>query len=346
MKQKNIALVLGDPRLSDFVKKGGKFNQEDIETVDVLKGALNLLEGYNFEYLDNHANLLRDLRKLAKREVDYVVNFCDEGLHNNPLREKDVPEALEKCGLPYTGAGPKCLKLCYDKSAVKQVAWENRVPVSKGFLVRSDGDLNLRAKFPLFVKPNYGDGSFAISDASVVSSYDELSRQVEFVRKRLKDAGHKAHVLVEEFLPGDELSAAIIGNYPKLDVRLIQEDLDVLTKGQKIIGHDAKWNPDSEGWNKLVSIKPKISASLQQTIKDYSARLFEVLGCRDYARFDWRLDKEGQPKLMEANPNCGWCYGGHLTKAFSLGSPESPERKYASVLEKILHAAEERFRRI
>lgn len=49
-----------------------------------------------------------------------------------------------------------------------------------------------------------------------------------------------------------------------------------------------------------------------------SARLFERLGIRDYARFDWKLDKHGRPRLLEANPNCGWSYDAHLQRMAAL----------------------------
>ena len=45
---------------------------------------------------------------------------------------------------------------------------------------------------------------------------------------------------------------------------------------------------------------------------EYSARLFERLGCRDYARFDFRADDKGEVKLLEVNPNPGWCWDGKL----------------------------------
>jgi len=350
MKNKNITVVLGDPRLPDPVKKDGRFNPEDLETVDIFKRALGLLDNYKVVYLDDHTRLLKDLRALSKRKstgespVDYVLNFCDEGLHNHPLKEQDIPQCLEKYGLPYTGAGPRCLRLCYDKSAVKKIASNQGIPVTRGFSLRENEDTIPELEFPVFIKPNYGDGSFAINNASVVNSHEELSKQIEWVREKLRQSKHRAVVLVEEYLPGEELSVAMIGNPPELEVRIIQENLDLLTEGPKIIGQDAKWDPDSEGWKKLVSIKPKIAEDLQHLIKDYSVSLFGTLECRDYARFDWRIDREGKPKLMEANPNCGWCHDGHLVRAFSLGSEANLEIKYSSVLEKILRAAEKRLK--
>ena len=51
---------------------------------------------------------------------------------------------------------------------------------------------------------------------------------------------------------------------------------------------------------------------MQQQLVEHSARLFERLGCRDYARFDFRADARGEIKLLEVNPNPGWCWDGKL----------------------------------
>jgi len=65
--------------------------------------------------------------------------------------------------------------------------------------------------------------------------------------------------------------------------------------------------------------------------------LFERLECRDYCRFDWRLDSEGNPKLLEVNPNPGWCWDGHLAKMAKFAGIS-----YAEMLKAILEAAERR----
>ncbi len=66
--------------------------------------------------------------------------------------------------------------------------------------------------------------------------------------------------------------------------------------------------------------------------------LFERLECRDYCRFDWRLDAQGNPKLLEVNPNPGWCWDGHLAKMAKYAG-----LSYSGMLGRILKAAEERF---
>ncbi len=70
---------------------------------------------------------------------------------------------------------------------------------------------------------------------------------------------------------------------------------------------------------------------------DYSSLLFERLGCRDYARFDFRADDQGEVKLLEVNPNPGWCWDGKLN--YMAGYEDL---RYADLLRMIVEAAQER----
>ena len=68
-----------------------------------------------------------------------------------------------------------------------------------------------------------------------------------------------------------------------------------------------------------------------------SRAMFERLGCRDYARFDYRADAAGRVKLLEVNPNPGWCWDGHLARM-----AEYAGMSYAEMLGDILAACAER----
>ncbi|MDY6970253.1 MAG: D-alanine--D-alanine ligase, partial [Spirochaetota bacterium] len=56
---------------------------------------------------------------------------------------------------------------------------------------------------------------------------------------------------------------------------------------------------------------------------------------RDYCRFDWRLDDEGNPKILEVNPNPGWCWDGHLAKMAKISGIS-----YSEMLASILRSTE------
>jgi D-alanine-D-alanine ligase len=66
-------------------------------------------------------------------------------------------------------------------------------------------------------------------------------------------------------------------------------------------------------------------------------KLFERLECRDYCSFDWRVSAKGEPKILEVNPNPGWCWDGHLAKMAKVAGMSYPQ-----MLGAVLTAAEER----
>lgn len=344
---KKICVLLGDTKLPDPVKHRGKFNPEDFNVIERLKNALSLLNSYEFDYLSDHETLEEKVKKVAETGVyDYFFNLCDEGFQNRPEMEAYIPMLLERHNLLYTGAASRCLEICYDKHAVKEIAKSAEIPVSNDVLIDEKENKkikNLPFSFPAFIKPNYGDGSFAIDKNSLVYDTKQLENQVNRIREKLRKFREKADILVEEYLPGGEISAAIIGNGDKLDIRLLQENFGGNTK---FSSSDTKWDPKSDGWNLTSSGAPTISNKIKEEIIRYSKYLFRGLECRDYARFDFRMNDKGRACFLEANPNCGWCWDGHLVKAFLLGEYHLDLfslEGYSSVLEKILKTAEERF---
>ena len=337
-KLKNIVIILGDPTKPDILKPFCIFDEDDFYTIDQMKGALKEVDGYNFTYLTNHDTLYHDLLKM-RTKIDLVFNLCDEGYNNIARQELHVPALLESLGIPYTGADPQCIAYCYDKSLVRGIAKEMEIPVPEAFFIKpEDTTFELTFGFPVIVKPNFGDSSFGITQRGVVNSIEELVNAISEIREKF---GYDKPIIVEEFLTGKDLSVGIIGNPPEsyTVLPIIEEDYSTLPEGlPKICGYEAKWIPDSPYWN-IKSIPADLPDETEKSIVEWCLKLFERLECRDYARFDWRLNAEGQPKLLEVNPNPGWCWDGHLAKMAKI-----TDISYTKMLEAILTAAEERLK--
>jgi D-alanine-D-alanine ligase-like ATP-grasp enzyme len=47
-------------------------------------------------------------------------------------------------------------------------------------------------------------------------------------------------------------------------------------------------------------------------MENAAVALFGALGCRDYARFDFRAGTDGVIRLLEVNPNSSWCWDGKM----------------------------------
>lgn len=333
---RHVVVILGDPKKPDLLKPGHVFDDDDFYTIDQMKSALREIPGYKFTYLDNHDSLYNDLLRLQGK-IDYVLNLCDEGFQNFPHQELYIPVLLEILGIPYTGAGPRSLAYCYDKSLVRGISNEMGIPVPQAMLIKpEDLSFELSIDFPVLVKPNFGDSSLGITQRNVAHSLDELLQAVSTIRDKF---GYDKPILVEEFLTGSDLSFGILGNPPDnyAALPIIEEDYSCLPPElPRICGYEAKWLPDSPYWN-IKSVPAQLSDFQEKFIIDCSLKLHERLECRDYTRFDWRLDAQGRPKLLEVNPNPGWCWDGHLAKMCKVAGIS-----YTEMLRLILVAAEKR----
>jgi len=329
-----VTVLLGDPRLPDPVKRDGQFNTEDLDTIARLKNGLAEIPGYRFSFVDNHASLLADLR--ASRP-DFVLNLCDEGYNNDAFMELHVPAVLEMLDIPYSGAGPSCLGLCYNKALVRAVAASLDVPVPlETYFSSDDQAATIPSVFPALIKPNFGDSSIGITQDAVVESWEQAINYLGKLREQMPGRP----ILIQEFLTGAEYSIGIIGNpgmspraLPALEVDYSRLDRDL----PQLLAYESKWVPDSPYWSQIQYREAQLDEDTRRKLVDYSNILFERLGCRDYARFDFRADAEGEIKLLEVNPNPGWCWDGKLNMMATIAG-----LRYSDMLKLILEAAQER----
>ncbi|MCS7118193.1 MAG: methyltransferase domain-containing protein [Thaumarchaeota archaeon] len=336
-KKPLIVVLLGDPRRLNPVKPGFRFDDDDLHAVNELKSALYGIREYRFLFLDDHSKMLKFLME-NQGSIHLVLNLCDDGFLNDPNMEGHVAAVLDVLNLKYTGAGPACLSMCYDKSVVKAVASSLKIPVPHHVMINSMRDLSSvpRDVLPGLVKPNYGDNSWGISHKSVVRTKEELVQAFRHLREEWR---YEGPVIVEKFIDGDDLTVSMIGNPPDVVfLPVLKEDYTELPDGlPKVLTYDAKWNPDSPYW-RVRSVPANLPRDVQARLFAWSERLFTRLGCRDYARFDWRLGRDGIPRLLEANPNPGWVWDGHLRKACKHAG-----WTYERMFKEIIRAAEKRY---
>ncbi len=334
---KNVAVILGDPSKNDLLKPDTVFDEDDYDTLDQLKIALSSLKNYKFTYLSNHDTLVSTLIKL-RPQIDFALNLCDEGFNNDPRYELHVPAILEMLRIPYSGSNPQCLAYCYDKSLIRGIAKEMDIPVADAFYIKPEDNIfEMNIEFPVIAKPNFGDSSFGITQKSVAYNIEQLNNAIITTREKL---GYDKPILVEEFLTGKDLTVGIIGNPPEsyTTLPIIEEDYSLLPDDlPRICGYEAKWLQNSPYFKLLRSVEARLDSRTKKQIIAWSLKLSERLECRDYVRFDWRLDAQGTPRLLEINPNPGWCWDGHLAKMSAYKGMD-----YASMLQAILEVTEQR----
>jgi D-alanine-D-alanine ligase len=155
--------------------------------------------------------------------------------------------------------------------------------------------------FPIIVKPLHEDGSLGISKESVVLDDETLSRQIRYVI----DKYHQP-ALVEEFIDGRELNVSLIETNGKVGVLPISEiDYSEVPEGiPKICGYEAKWVAESPEYQKTKPICPApLEWVMKKRVEHIAIKVFKLFGCRDYARVDMRIDRNGKIYVLEVNPN-------------------------------------------
>lgn len=328
---RRLLVITGDPTLPDPTKRDGGYHEEDRVTHEAMAAAFASLDRYETEVWSDHRGLVD---RLERDPPDLVVNFCDTGFYNVPTQELHLPARLELMGIPYTGAPPAAMVICFDKAIVRLLAQSLCIPVPRETFIPHDAPPDAGPDFlPALIKPNTADGSVGITKDAVVRTQAGARDYLAWLRKTLPTAD----ILVQEYLPGAEYGIGLIGNpetgldaLPPLEV-----DFSRLPAGlNPILSFESKAMPDSPYWTEIGFIRAKLAPDVEEKMIGWTRRLFGRLSLRDYGRFDFRVGADGEPKLMEVNPNPAWANDGKL--ALMAGHAGM---SYPRMLEAIVEAA-------
>ena len=218
-------------------------------------------------------------------------------------REAQVPAICEFFGIPYSGSDPFTLTLCLDKARTKETLTFHGIATPRFAVVRNVEGLRAATdvlSFPLFVKPLHEGSSKGITDGNLCWDRPHLVRQTKFLLEN-----YNQPVLVEEYLPGKEFTCAVLGNGDEATVLpLVGMNFESLPQGAlPIYSFDAKFVWDRpENPLDIFQCPARITKELQASIERVTLDAFRVLGCRDWARIDVRLDAAGNPNVLEVNP--------------------------------------------
>jgi D-alanine-D-alanine ligase len=212
----------------------------------------------------------------------------------------------------------QALRLCLDKAKTRELLSDSGLPIPDGRVMETPDDL-IDIRFPAIVKCSQEDASAGLDDGAVVRTELELRTRVAWVLTEFRQPA-----IVEEFLDGREFNIAVVGRDP---VVLPISEIDFSTmppEKPRFVSYNAKWAPESTEFKSTVPVCPaQISETLAQQLRSLALRAFHLTGCRDYARVDVHMDREGRPHILEINPNPdlsvdagmvrsvlahGWCY--------------------------------------
>lgn len=336
---RRIAVITGDPSLPDPTKHEQRYGPEDLEVHARMRAAFATIADLECEVFERHEGLFEALAAYAP---ELVVNFCDTGLYNRPEQEIHVATQLETMGLPYTGAPPRAMLICFDKQVVRMLAQSLGVAVPAESFVEAAHVATAEVEsFPALIKPNTADGSVGITKNAVVKNAGEATSYLRWLARELPGKD----VLIQEYLPGPEYGLALLGN-PEVDgaleaLPMLEVDFTQLPPDcAPILSFESKAQPDSPYWTDIRIVPAGLDGQRQRAIASQCTRLYARLGLRDYGRFDFRTAADGTLRLMEVNPNPAWGYDAKLALMAGFRG-----WSYADLLELLVATAWRRVRR-
>jgi D-alanine-D-alanine ligase len=211
------------------------------------------------------------------------------GLHGGDGEDGTVQALLETAGKAYTGTGVLGSALAMNKDRSKALFAEAGVQVAPHALTAVSGEVELHRVldtieagigFPVVIKPN-DQGS------SVGFSYVE---KAEGLQKALAEAAQYGdELIVERYIPGREVTAAVLEGEALPIVEIIPEG--------GFYDYKRKYTKGTSRYE----VPAKIDRHIEDRLKREAMLAWNALGCRDYARVDFRLSPEGEPYCLEVN---------------------------------------------
>ncbi len=267
------------------VLMGGLSGERKISflTGKACSGALKK-KGYKVKEVDAKGYFVDKLKKLKPK---MVLN----ALHGKYGEDGFIQSILESIKIPYTHSGVLSSSLAMDKELSRIIFKKNKIKVPKYFLLQKGSKKNLnekiknkKIKFPIVIKP--------VNEGSSLGVYI-CKNKMQFNRNYNKLKREYDKILVEEYIPGREIQAAVMGDKALGAIELIPS--------REFYDYTAKYSSKA----KTKHIMPALLLK-----KKYKEVLFlarkahKVLGCRGITRSDFRFFKN-KFYLLETNTQPG-----------------------------------------
>jgi len=278
----------------DFTVPAGREDLlEEYDSIDTVRSIRAELEAAGHEVA-----LLKGgeacVRNLLARRVDLVFNIA-EG-RGGRSREAQVPALCEMLGVPCTHSDALALALTLDKHLATQAVAAAGLPVPFQRVVRSAADVAaLDVALPVVLKPLHEGSSMGVLNDSLVRDRERLARMAG----RLLDL-YRQPVLVEEFLPGMEITVGVWRNDPPRVIGCMEIAPNDVPLDRFLYSIETK-----RDYKRLVTYHcpPRgLPPATLAEVERIALAAFGVFGCVDVARVDLRLDGAGRPRFLEINP--------------------------------------------
>ena len=262
----------------------GGISKERLISLDTGKQVAKELKKNNYSVKISEPNF-----ELTKTISSFKPNIIFNALHGQFGEDGYIQTILESEKIPYTHSGVISSAIAMDKVLSKKIFIKNKILTPK-FLLYSFNKtkknlvrlIEKKLKFPVVIKP--------INEGSSVNVF---ICNKDNIFKRLKNLEIYKKIIIEEFIPGREIQAAIIG---KKKLGAIE-----LKPKRKFYDYQAKYNPKA---NTEHIIPIDLSQKKYNDLMNISMKVHNLIGCRGVTRSDFKYYKD-KFYLLEINTQPG-----------------------------------------
>jgi len=239
------------------------------------------------EYLPGRA---LDLLITEKVDIAFLV------LHGSFGEDGTIQGFLEMAGIPYTGSNVlasalamhkvKSLELCehYGLLTPKRIIfnrwdWKDRA-------IQIQKDTTRFIKYPCIVKP--------VKLGSSVATF-KVEKESDLIPAIKKVVQKDTEGMIEEFIQGDEVTCAVLGNVPGKAPQTLPPTM-IIPETSVFFDYEAKYTP---GASREITPAP-ISKPLTEKVQKIALQVHQILGCGSMSRTDMIIHK-GKIYLLETN---------------------------------------------
>jgi len=240
--------------------------------------------GYRIKEIDAKGHFIDKLKKLKPKAIF-------NALHGKYGEDGFVQSILESIKIPYTHSGVFSSSLAMDKVRSRIIFKKNKINVPKYFLLYKNNEKNFtkkikrkKIKFPIVIKP--------INEGSSLGVYICKNKK-QFNKNYSKLKKDYDKILVEEYIPGKEIQAAVMGGKSLGAIELVPR--------REFYDYTAKYSSKA----KTKHIMPaSISKKKYNEVLFLAKKAHKILGCRGITRSDFRFFKNTF-YLLETNTQPG-----------------------------------------
>ena len=284
---------------------GGASAEHKISIQTGLEVAEAIKDMYNLEMVNLEKEIYESPHNLL--DTDLVFN----ALHGGDGENGTIQAYLDLHHIAYTGSGSKASKIAMDKNISKLIAHSVNIPTPKWVVIKRNSHTGFKLQnlkmpkftYPYVVKPSDEGSTFGLS---IVQDETKLSKAISLA------AEYSDEILIEEYIPGRELTIGILGNRP-LPIIEIKPSHD-------IFDFECKY---TEGMSEYI-IPAELSDSLVRKVSEEAIKIYNIIGCRHYARVDFRLNEKDEYYFLEINTLPGMTSTSLLPKAAKAAGVEFP----------------------